>query len=367
MKPQHHTFFAAHFLLVIGIQHQGEHGAVDAHRRLDDVGDIALMRLIVEVGEIASGVFAMPSKVVVGAVGNALQLPPSPGKEILDLEGARGVVRQLLFFQLARSDLVLAHTKDLGPPVHALVAPVLQPLAVTAGFDEELELHLLKLTQPEDEVARRDLVAKRLANLRNTEWNPLASGVDDVLELHEHALRRLRSQKHLGGRVLDRPHVGLEHQVELASVGEVLSATVGTDGLVLRQPGGLHHPRGFSAQRNGERLGILADLARRGQMVGTEATLAPPAIDQRVGKVLHVPRRFPHAGVHDDAAFDADDVVAELNCVAPPQVSQVAPQRDSVRAEVVDGVDPAIYLARLIDEAAPLGQRGDDVNHLALR
>ena len=47
--------------------------------------------------------------------------------------------------------------------------PVLVPLLRLVGRDEELHLHLLELERAEDEVARRDLVAERLADLGDAE------------------------------------------------------------------------------------------------------------------------------------------------------------------------------------------------------
>ena len=41
------------------------------------------------------------------------------------------------------------------------------PGFVRTGFNEELELHLLELAYPEDEIAWGDLVAERLADLRD--------------------------------------------------------------------------------------------------------------------------------------------------------------------------------------------------------
>jgi hypothetical protein len=46
-----------------------------------------------------------------------------------------------------------------------------------ARLDEELHLHLLELAGAEDEVARRDLVAERLADLRDAERRLLAARV----------------------------------------------------------------------------------------------------------------------------------------------------------------------------------------------
>jgi hypothetical protein len=54
------------------------------------------------------------------------------------------------------------------------------PLLVGARLDEELHLHLLELAGAEDEVAGRDLVAERLADLRDAERRLLARVVMHV-------------------------------------------------------------------------------------------------------------------------------------------------------------------------------------------
>ena len=50
---------------------------------------------------------------------------------------------------------------------------------LVAGRDEVLDLHLLELARAEDEVARRDLVAERLADLRDAKGN-LEEGAEKV-------------------------------------------------------------------------------------------------------------------------------------------------------------------------------------------
>ena len=50
---------------------------------------------------------------------------------------------------------------------------------------------LLELSGPKDEVAGRDLVAKRLADLRDPERRLLARELQDVLEVDEDPLRGL--------------------------------------------------------------------------------------------------------------------------------------------------------------------------------
>ena len=79
--------------------------------------------------------------------------------------------------------------------LHALRLPVLEPLhVVRARLDEELHLHLLELARAEDEVPGRDLVAERLADLRDAERHLLPRRLLHVQEVHVDALRRLRAQ-----------------------------------------------------------------------------------------------------------------------------------------------------------------------------
>src|SRR5687768_15900121 len=79
-------------------------------------------------------------------------------------------------------------------PLHSLFFPVLEPFLVGAGLDEELHLHLLELTRPENEIPRSDLVPESLADLRDAERNSLACGLLDVQEVHVSALRRFGTQ-----------------------------------------------------------------------------------------------------------------------------------------------------------------------------
>src|SRR3712207_6178245 len=208
-------------------------------------------------------------EVEVGAVGDALQLTPLRALEaeaVLDVDGARRVVRQLLLRVLVVPQ-VLRRDAQVGVPAGALVDPVLVPLLVGAGLDEELHLHLLELAGPEDEVARRDLVAERLADLPDPERGLLACRAADVGEVHEDALRGLRAQVVQPRLVLDRAEVGLEHHVEVARLGPpALGAAVGTGDVgqaVLRRP-------------------ALARLELLLEVVGPEALVTALTLGQRV-------------------------------------------------------------------------------------
>ena len=170
----------------------------------------------------------MLGQVEVAAVGDPLELGPAHREQVLDVGGRARVVRELVGAVLAQPQVVGADP-ELRVPAHPLVHPVLGATSsAVVGRDEELHLHLLELARAEDEVAGRDLVAERLADLGDAERRLLARELEHVLEVDEDALRGLRAQVDLGARLLDRAHVGLEHQVELARLGE-LAAALGTD------------------------------------------------------------------------------------------------------------------------------------------
>src|SRR5207247_9865758 len=90
-----------------------------------------------------------------------------------------------------------------APPVPG--APRLDPALVPAlvgrppvdrlqRIDEELDLHLLELAGPEDEIAGRDLVAKGLADLGDPKRQLQPHRLQYVVEVDEDALRRFRPQ-----------------------------------------------------------------------------------------------------------------------------------------------------------------------------
>src|SRR5579864_2425612 len=220
-------------------------------------------------------------------------------------------------------------------PAHPLLAPVLEGLVVLVRADEVLHLHELEFANPKDKIARRDLVAERLALLRDAERHAYARRADHVLEIDEHALRRLGSQVHLGRRVLDGPHVRLEHQVEHPRLVERAAAF-----------------RAFVALH----------------VVGPPAPLAyAQALPQRVDEVLQVATGLPDLFWHDQRRFQAHHVVAQVDHVPPPQIADRPLQRHAVRAVVVEARQPAVDLARRVDEAAALGQRHDLVHQLLAR
>ena len=99
--------------------------------------------------------------------------------------------------------------------------PIGKPFQVGVGLAEELQLHLLKLPDTEDEVAGGDLVAEALADLGNAEGQLFPGGALHVLEVDEDALGGFGPEIDLALGVLGHALEGLEHQVELTDLGEI--------------------------------------------------------------------------------------------------------------------------------------------------
>src|SRR5262249_54032606 len=68
----------------------------------------------------------------------------------------------------------------------------------------------------------------------------------------------------------------------------------------------------------------------------------------------HPERRGP-----DDRSLQADDILAQVDDVSPPQAADVPPQRHAVRTVVVQTAKTAVDLARGIDEPTALAERRD--------
>src|SRR5207244_10742704 len=98
-----------------------------------------------------------------------------------------GVMGQLFLPLLARPEPVRLDA-ELRVPILAHVAPVLIPLHRLGRMAEELDLHLLEFPAAERVIPRIDLIAKRLADLRNPERQLEPGAVEDVAEVDEDAL-----------------------------------------------------------------------------------------------------------------------------------------------------------------------------------
>src|SRR5262245_6728636 len=298
----------------------------------------------------------------------------------------------------------LAGQAEVGVPLEAAVAPVAVPRRRLLRVAEELDLHLLELARAEGEVARRDLIAEALADLGDPEGDADPRGVNDILEVDEDALRRLRPQER---RVLigtECPDNRLEHQVELArrsqraevlrvrpehqfkapdrretlhrAIPFQLVGVLGAEVEELQRPllDLLHRLVAVPVIGDEDVLPLRLDPAAE-YLVVAVAFLRLAAVNHVVVKQVIVAGAFPDLWMHDDGAVEADHLVraggagrrAEFivagDHVAPPDLLDIALQLDAERAVVPEPVQPTVDLASLEEKPAPLAQR-DDLVHL---
>ena len=291
----------------------------------------------------------MAAEVPVATVVDALELLPAEREAVLDVDRLLGVVRQLVRRVLTEAEALLGHAV-VGVPRPAAREPLLEDARRVTGRDEVLHLHLLELAHPEDEVAGRDLVAKALADLGDAEGQLLARRLLDVLEVDVAALRGLGAQVDDGCVLLDRAHEGLEHQVEATRRTERTAVDGALEAEAL----------------DDVRIALvgLGQVFRARQLVEAEAQLVSRALHQRVAERLDVARRDPHLGMHQDARVETDDVVAQLDHLAPPGTLDIVLELDAERAIVPNSVYPAIDLGAGEDKTAPLGERDDGVERV---
>ena len=352
------------------------------------------------------------AEVEITAVGDPLELAELPRREeregVFDVGGADGIVGELVGVVLAELELPLGEPKGEIPPP-APVAPVAIPFSRFRRLAEELDLHLLELARAEGEVARRDLVAEALADLADAEGDLHARGVDDVLEVHEDPLGRLRPEEGpvvvVAGNGADP---GLEHEVELARSGErARLARIGAEGVgeghrlgvdrcgerfEPREPLDLLDLAGADAEAlerpgHGVRQGVVSRLigddeqllAAVGsppavEVIETVALLRLPAVDHPVVEEIEVAGALPDLRVHDDRAVEPGHLVGlrgagrrgELivagDHVVPPGILEIPLQGHPKRPVIPKSVQAAVDLARLKDETAALGERHDLVH-----
>ena len=345
---------------MVGLDEEGHEGTGEARGGLDDVGGPAFLSVRVEVVELRAGGLGVDAQVVVGAVGDALELAPLAALEaeaVFQVDGALGVVRELLLGVLVLAQ-VLRVDAEVDVPGLAVVDPVLVPFLIGAGFAEKLEFHLLELAGTEDEVAGRDLVAEGLADLADAERRLLARGVHDVRVVDEDALGGFGAQVVQAGLVVDGAQVGLEQAGEGAGLGPLAAhATVRARDVGGGQ-GGL-----FDALLFGE---LFDELILAGALVAVEA------LDERVGEGLDVTGGDPHFARENDGGVQAHDVGAAADHGIPPGTLDVFLQFHAERTVVPRGTGATVDVTAGEDEAAALGQAdhvveaGGSLSHLSL-
>ena len=344
-------------LLVVCVDQKCKRHAVSAERRLNDIGHILFIRLGIKIFHRFAAVVGMLRKVVIGAVRHAPELAPAEREQILKVGRCLGVEAKLVRIMVAQSEIVARHA-EIIEELLAVILPVFEPFEVGAGFAEKLQLHLLKLADTEDKVAGRDLVAERLADLTDAEGELLARGARNVLEVDEDPLRRLGAEIQLGGGILSDTLIGLEHQIELADVGEVLRTAGRACDPVVRDVLGhfLVCPAG--------RIDVEMVLCRviLDQLIGAMTRFARLAAHQRVGKAADVTGSNPDLGVHDDRAVKTDIVLAVLHKALPPCALDVVLELNAERTVIPRVCKTAVDLGTGIHKAAVFAECNDLVH-----
>src|SRR5437660_1434126 len=178
----------------------------------------------------------MRLEIEVGAIGNAHQLVPMTfflftfGEEaILNIDGALSIVRQL-FFRLFVQAQVLFRDANALKPLMTSIDPFLMCLFVLARSHKVFHLHLLELARTKNEIAGRDFVAKRFADLRDAKRKLAPAGVQDVEKVYEDALRGFRTKIDERLRIVFccRADVGDKHEIESAYFSPVRFSASGT-------------------------------------------------------------------------------------------------------------------------------------------
>ena len=96
--------------------------------------------------------------------------------------------------------------------------------SICTRLTEELKLHLLELSCTECKVPRCDLVTERFTNLSDTEWKFLSGCTLYILEVYKDTLCCLRTKIYCILSILCNTLEGLEHEVELSDICEIVLA-----------------------------------------------------------------------------------------------------------------------------------------------
>ena len=319
--------FCIDHLFVVCVAEEGQSHTVRAEGRLHHIGDVALVGLLVEIFQALAGVLLMLLEVVVRAVCNAPELAPAEREQVLDVCGGLGIEGKLLFGVVAQAHVLFRHAEG-QQPVAAEAAPVFEPFQIGARLAEEFAFHLLKFTDTEDKVARRDLIAEALSHLAYAEGDLFARGALDVVEVYEDALGGFRAEVEFIFCILRHALERLKHQVELADVRKVGGTAVRAFDVVLFDE--IHHL-------------LVAPTVRRfpgevlDQFIGTMARFAIAAVHQRVGEAAHMAGSHPDLRVHQDCGVQTDVGGAFLDELLPPSPFHIVLKLHTERA-VIPGI-----------------------------
>src|SRR3989344_8975763 len=193
-KAQDDTLLPAHLVFVIRITEEHQCCPIDANRRLDDVRHKAVAGFLIEVGQINAGMLLVLREIVIAAMMKAFEFSPTEGKLVFNVPCVLRVKYQILMLLPAQ---VLFPDAELLVIRHALLPPFLECLSGILRMDKILHFHLLKFAFAKEELARVDLIAECLPDLRDAKRELIKTGIEHVLIVDIDSLSRLSAKIYL--------------------------------------------------------------------------------------------------------------------------------------------------------------------------
>src|SRR5215831_4749411 len=96
--------------------------------------------------------------------------------------------------------------------------------------------------------------------------------------------------------------------------------------------------------------------ALRWDLIRAESFASQPTIHHRIREAFDVAGRLEDGRMRQDRSVHADDVVSFVYDHTPPIIFQITLQLHAERPIIPSAIEPAVNLARLENEAAPLTQ-----------
>ena len=266
----------------------------------------------------------MVAKVIISAIGNAFKLFHAVRKLIFDVIAGFGIMREVLFRSRINIDIFTLQPL-LFPPFDTGFLPIFMPFFVFARHNEIFQFRLLKLANAKNEVARRNFVAERLADLGDAERQLARGGVNDVAELGKNRLSGFRTQIAENRTVVNRTDGSFKHQIERTGLGQLGRAAVRT-------------------------LAVF-------DMIGAKPSLAFLAVGHRVGKSVFMPGIMQNFAVGQNGGVQTLNIVTLIDHGAPPGAFEVVLQLDAQRTVVIHALQTAVNIGVLENKPAAFAQR----------
>src|SRR5262245_59309542 len=96
MKFQHDPLFSSDLFLVISVHQERESRTIRSRRGLNDIGNDLLFGLFVKIFESLAAELGVLFEIIVGAIGDSLELAPPHREEIFDVNASFGIVSEFV-------------------------------------------------------------------------------------------------------------------------------------------------------------------------------------------------------------------------------------------------------------------------------